>query len=68
MEMISGIRIGRTHTGEMVTGYCPICTLVHPALRSSEACHGFRTAVTPEEQSTAWRALKTAVDLRERRD
>lgn len=62
---ISGIRIGLTHTGAMVTGYCPICQLIHPALRSSEACHQFRTAETPEEHSSAWRALKLAVEMRQ---
>lgn len=64
---ISGIRIGNTHTGQMVSGYCPICGLIHPAIRSTEACQQFRSAATPEEESSAWRALKTAVDLRDRR-
>lgn len=62
----SGIRIGLTHTGRMVGG-CVTCGLIHLPLGSSEFCRQFKNAVTPDEQSTAYRALKAAVEMRETR-
>lgn len=56
-----GILIGMTHTGRMATGYCPVCGLIHPALRSNASCEQFRNASTTDEESSAWRALKRAV-------
>jgi hypothetical protein len=55
------IQVGRSHTSQLLLGYCPICGLIHPTLRTSDACRRFVAAVSPEEESRAWRALKAAV-------
>jgi hypothetical protein len=55
------IEVGRTHTSRMLHSYCPICGLSHPALSTNDACELFRAAVSPDEESIAWLALKAAV-------
>jgi hypothetical protein len=55
------IQVGRSHTSQLLSGYCPICGLIHPTLRTNDACRRFVAAVSPQEESRAWRALKAAV-------
>lgn len=55
------IEVGRTHTSRILLGYCSLCDLRHPALMTNDACELFRVAASPEDESIAWLALKTAV-------
>ena len=57
----SQIQVGHSHTSQLLLGYCPICGLIHTTLRTDDACRRFVAAVSPEEESLAWRALKAAV-------
>ena len=57
----SKILVGRTHTASMLLGHCPSCGLIHPPLESRTACERYRTAAGLDEELSAWRSLKAAV-------
>lgn len=58
---IEDIRVGRTHTDQLLFAACGVCGIAHPELGSSEACVGLRDASDPQAEQVAWRALKAAV-------
>ena len=57
------IRVGNgTDAGRMM-GYCPDCGLHHGSPAARASCAVLASAATPEEELTAWRALKELVAL-----
>lgn len=64
--LFTELRVGTTHTANLLNGLCPTCGLGHPSLRDSDACFAFQRATGPDEELIAWRGLKLAIETQRR--